>query len=204
MCENEIQPSLPLEGQVRRTESGLEWIQLHQAIETLLFVAAEPLTNKQMAEIIGVKPQEVNIAVRELLKMYEEHGIRIRQIAGGWQFVTAPEYSSFIEKLYREKLYRPKYHQLSNAAMETLAIIAYKQPITRAEVNEIRQVDSDGVFTTLLEKNLIVEVGRLAAPGRAILYGTSDTFLTFFGLNSLSDLPALHAENSSSEIDLVK
>lgn len=199
MCENEIQPSLPLEGQVRRTESGLEWIQLHQAIETLLFVAAEPLTNKQMAEIIGVKPQEVNIAVRELLKMYEEHGIRIRQIAGGWQFVTAPEYSSFIEKLYR-----PKYHQLSNAAMETLAIIAYKQPITRAEVNEIRQVDSDGVFTTLLEKNLIVEVGRLAAPGRAILYGTSDTFLTFFGLNSLSDLPALHAENSSSEIDLVK
>ena len=199
MCENEIQPSLPLEGQVRRTESGLEWIQLHQAIETLLFVAAEPLTNKQMAEIIGVKPQEVNIAVRELLKMYEEHGIRIRQIAGGWQFVTAPEYSSFIEKLYR-----PKYHQLSNAAMETLAIIAYKQPITRAEVNEIRQVDPDGVFTTLLEKNLIVEVRRLAAPGRAILYGTSDTFLTFFGLNSLSDLPALHAENSSSEIDLVK
>ena len=201
MCRNEIQPSLPLDGVVQKTESGLDWVRLRHSIETLLFVAAEPLTNTQLAEIIGVKPKEVDVAAQELMAEYEGEGrgILIRRVAGGWQFVTAPDFSALVEKLYR-----PKYHQLSNAAMETLAIVAYKQPITRAEVSEIRQVDSDGVFSTLLEKHLITEVGRLAGPGRAILYGTSDTFLTFFGINSLSELPVLCCDDQVSGNCLIK
>ena len=171
---------------------------LQHAIETLLFVAAEPLSTARLAEVIGVKPQSVEAAALSLLKQYENRGILLRRVAGGWQFVTAPRFSALVERLYR-----PKYQQLSTAAMETLAIIAYKQPITRAEVSEIRQVDSDGVITTLLDKKLVAEVGRLSGPGRAILYGTTDEFLTFFGINSLQELPELQKEKSETASDLV-
>ena len=171
---------------------------LQHAIETLLFVAAEPLSTARLAEVIGVKPQSVEAAALSLLKQYENRGILLRRVAGGWQFVTAPRFSALVERLYR-----PKYQQLSTAAMETLAIIAYKQPITRAEVSEIRQVDSDGVITTLLDKKLVAEVGRLSGPGRAILYGTTDEFLTFFGINSLQELPELQKEKSETASGLV-
>ena len=93
-----------------------------------------------------------------------------------------------------ERLYRPKYQQLSSAALEALAVIAYKQPITRAEVAAVRQVDSDSVINTLLEKKLIREVGRVNTAGRAILYGTGEEFLSFFGIDSLDDLPRLQEE----------
>ena len=117
---------------------------------------------------------------------YLERGFHLRAIAGGWQFMTDEDYAPVIERLYR-----PKFHQLSLPAMETLAIIAYRQPITRAEISEIRQVDADSVISTLLDKRLICEVGRLDIPGRPILYGTSEQFLNFFGINSLNDLPPL-------------
>ena len=100
--------------------------------------------------------------------------------------MTDEDYAPVIERLNR-----PKFHQLSLPAMETLAIIAYRQPITRAEISEIRQVDADSVISTLLDKRLICEVGRLDIPGRPILYGTSEQFLNFFGINSLNDLPPL-------------
>ena len=115
-------------------------LELTQAMETLLFVAAEPLSSGKLAELIEVKPQEVEAAALELQSFYADRGLVLRRVAGGWQFVTAPRFSHLVEKLYR-----PKYQQLSAAAMETLAIIAYKQPITRAEVSEIRQLDSEGV-----------------------------------------------------------
>ncbi len=167
-------------------ENDADLTEWKRGIEALLFVAAEPLSSEQLAAILEVRPKQAEAAAEALQQDYEDRGIVLRRVAGGWQLATAPQYLSYVEKLYR-----PKYQQLSAAAMETLAIIAYKQPITRAEVSEIRQVDSDGVITTLLEKKLVTEVGRLAAPGRAILYGTSAEFLSFFGINSLKDLPEL-------------
>jgi len=194
MCENDEKE---LQEQSLFPAAGEEK-ELRYAVESLLFVAAEPLSNAQMAEVIGVKAQQVEAAARALMEEYEGRGLLLRRIAGGWQFVTAPRFVSLVEKLYR-----PKYQQLSAAAMETLAIIAYKQPITRAEVSEIRQVDSDGVITTLLEKKLVAEVGRLAGPGRAILYGTSDDFLSFFGIDSLADLPELKKEELPGTAEIV-
>ena len=167
---------------------------LSKALECLLFVASEPLTEKQMAEICGVSRDEVKTALLSLEEAYIEHGFSLKQIAGGWQFMTAQEYAKIIEKLYR-----PKFHQLSNAAMETLAIIAYKQPITRAQISEIRQVDADSVVANLLDKRLIKEVGRMDIPGHPILYGTSNDFLSFFGINSIHDLPQL-PENENEQI----
>lgn len=160
--------------------------QTARAVEALLFVAAEPLTAEQMAEIAQAGEALIEQALELLSVVYAERGLLLRQVAGGWQLQTAPEFAPLIERLYR-----PKYQQLSAAAMETLAIIAYKQPITRAEISAIRQVDCDAVIGTLLEKKLIAETGRVAGPGRAILYGTSPEFLQFFGLNAISDLPEL-------------
>ncbi len=174
-------------------ENDTDLTEWKRGIEALLFVAAEPLSSEQLAAILEVRPKQAEAAAEALQQDYEDRGIVLRRVAGGWQLATAPQFLPYVEKLYR-----PKYQQLSSAAMETLAIIAYKQPITRAEVSEIRQVDSDGVITTLLEKKLVTEVGRLAAPGRAILYGTSAEFLSFFGINSLKDLPELKQDASET------
>ena len=146
-----------------------------------------------MAEITGYANSAIKIAVSELKDEYSGKGFELKQIAGGWQFMTKPDYSGYIEKLYR-----PKFQQLSAAAMETLAIIAYKQPITKAEISDIRQVAADSVVANLLDKKLIKEVGRVDIPGRPILYGTTDDFLRFFGINSIQDLPAL-PENGSEQ-----
>jgi segregation and condensation protein B len=160
--------------------------ELRRAMEALLFVACEPLTAKQLSKLLAVEEGRVRTTAEEIAAAYDGHGFCLQRVAGGWQFVTPEEYAPLVEKLYR-----PKYQQLSHAALETLSIIAYKQPITRAEISDIRQVDSDGVVGTLLEKKLIIEVGRLSGAGRAILYGTSNQFLAFFGLNSIKELPQL-------------
>lgn len=161
-------------------------LELKKILECLFFVASEPLDIKQLVELSGYPCDAVRQAISGLAAEYQDRGFRLKQIAGGWQFFTEAEFSPLIEKLYR-----PKFQQLSLPAMETLAIIAYRQPITRAEVSEIRQVDADSVIATLLDKKLIREVGRLDLPGRPILYGTSEQFLSFFGINSLADLPEL-------------
>lgn len=169
-------------------QPGQEWTpeSLQPALEALLFVACEPLTAAQLAKLLTAEESMVREAAAKLTAAYAGHGFCLQRVAGGWQFVTPEEYAPLVEKLYR-----PKYQQLSHAAMETLSIIAYKQPITRAEISDIRQVDSDSVVSTLLEKKLIVEVGRLSGAGHAILYGTGPDFLAFFGLDSLKDLPQL-------------
>ncbi|GAW93912.1 SMC-Scp complex subunit ScpB [Calderihabitans maritimus] len=157
-------------------------------IECLLFVAREPLTLKTIGEIVGMKEKEVRQLLEELMQSYNNgsHGIRLLEVANGYQFCTRPEFASYIEKLYQ-----PQIQMLSKAALETLAIIAYKQPITRAEIETIRGVKSDRVISTLLERRLIQEVGRREGPGRPILYGTTDEFLRSFGLKSLEELPNL-------------
>ena len=158
--------------------------ELKRVLECLLFVASDPVSEKLLIEISEGEPRQVKALLDDLAQEYSEHGFQLRHVAGGWQFSTHADHAPYIEKLYR-----PKIQQLSRAAMETLAIIAYKQPVTRAEVATIRGVEVDSVISTLLDKRLIQDVGRRLGPGRALLYGTTDEFLTFFGLNSLEDLP---------------
>ncbi|MCL1974897.1 MAG: SMC-Scp complex subunit ScpB [Firmicutes bacterium] len=173
--------------------------ELKRILECLLFVANEPLSEKRLAEISESELLQVRSLLLELMQDYSEHGFQLRKLAGGWQFSTKSAYAMFIEKLYR-----PKIQQLSRAAMETLAIIAYKQPITRAEVAAIRGVEVDGVISTLLDKSLIQDVGRRLGPGRALLYGTTDGFLAFFGLNSLEELPPATGIDVKNEIAKVE
>lgn len=153
-------------------------------IECLLFVASEPLSVQKLAEITGAEQETVIVLLQELEKLYKDRGFELIEVAGGWQFATRPDSAGIIEKYYR-----PKVNLLSKAALETLAIIAYRQPITRAEIEEIRGVNTDGVMGTLLEKKLVQDVGRKSGPGRPLLYGTTVQFLNFFGLKSLDDLP---------------
>ena len=162
---------------------------LLRALEALLFVACEPLTVQDLAKYTEADEEQVGEALKELTERYADRGFTLRRIAGGYQFVTPEQFAFLVERLYR-----PKYQQLSSAALEALAVIAYKQPITRAEVAAVRQVDSDSVINTLLEKKLIREVGRVNTAGRAILYGTGEEFLSFFGIDSLDDLPRLQEE----------
>ncbi len=158
-------------------------------LEALLFVAEEPLSLERLHTILGeYTKKEVQTALRELQDSYlsEGRGLQIIEVAGGFRLATRPELAPWILKLKQGKPTK-----LSRAAMETLAIIAYKQAITKAEIEAIRGVEVDGVLKTLLEKDLIRIVGRKKEAGRPILYGTSKTFLEYFGFKDLSELPSL-------------
>lgn len=159
------------------------------ALEALIFAAVEPLSPKEAARILGLDENTVRLLVSQLQEFYRgtERGILLQEVAGGFQFVTKPVFAAFVAQLGREE--RPQ--TLSPAALETLAIIAYQQPVSKAEIEEIRGVRVDGVLTTLLERGLIEEIGRKEAPGRPILYGTTPEFLRLFGLKDLSELPPL-------------
>jgi segregation and condensation protein B len=166
-------------------------------IEALVFAAKEPLTVKQMKDIyVGDGPQaylrqldaeEVEASINELNSEYEsaEKPYRIVRIAGGYQFATLSSYADWIGRLYKEQARR----KLSQSGIESLAIIAYKQPVTKADIESIRGVNCDYVLKTLLEKELVTVVGRAHAPGRPLLYGTTREFLKHFGLNEITDLP---------------
>lgn len=164
----------------------MEGLELKNIIEVLLFVATEPVSIEKLAELCEADKEATELALYALREEYENKPVYIRALAGGYMFATAAEYSEYIEKLYR-----PKMQQLTRAKLETLAIIAYKQPLTRQDMENIRGVSVDGVVGWLLEQGLIYEVGRRETPGRPILYGTTEKFLTYFGLNSLTDLPPL-------------
>ncbi|MDK2984657.1 MAG: segregation and condensation protein [Clostridia bacterium] len=155
-------------------------------IESLLFVSSEPLHLDTISEIVGAPKDDIIPLLEEMKKDLEkkDRGILLLEIGNGYQLATKPQYYEFIEKLYK-----PNISPLSQAALETLAIIAYRQPITRSEIEIIRGVKCDRVLTTLLERGLIEEQGRKEGPGRPILYGTSDKFLSYFGLTSLDELP---------------
>jgi segregation and condensation protein B len=174
--------------------------ELKQTIEVLIFASDEPLTVKMMRDVIDegnqqrepsgrleVSNDDVRTAVTQLNKEYEgaRRSFRIVSLAGGYVFATNKKFSMWVGKLFKEKTRR----KLSATALETLAIIAYKQPITKSEVEFIRGVNADYIMKTLLEKNLVTIVGRASTPGRPLLYGTTPDFLRHFGLNDLSELP---------------
>ena len=156
-------------------------------IECLLFVAKEPLSLKELSKIIEQPADEIKVLIEELRDEYEtrRRGIVIKEIASGFQLCTRPQFAPYIEKMYKPQ----GNYGLSKAALETLAIIAYKQPITRGEVEFIRGVKVDRAIASLMEKNLIKEVGRKEGPGRPVLFGTTNDFLRHFGLKDISELP---------------
>lgn len=159
------------------------------AIEGILFAAGEPVKAAKLAAVLDVSVSDVEAAVSELKDEYngDHRGFNIIDISDGYQICSRPEYYTYIREIVGEQRNQP----LSNAAMEALAIIAYKQPVTRGMVEKIRGVNSDGCMNRLYERGLIDEAGRLDAPGRPILYKTTDTFLRCFGLRSTSDLPEI-------------
>lgn len=164
-------------------------------IEALIFAADEPLKPAEIVRAIkGIDGEDINITsddiqnvVNELNEIYEKNGrsFKIITVAEGYMFATRPENSKYLGYLSSEKSKR----RLSQAALETLAIIAYKQPITKPEIEHIRGVNSDYILNTLLEKNLIAIKGRSETVGRPLLYATTDEFLIYFGLNKITDLP---------------
>lgn len=162
-------------------------------IESLLFVASEPVPLTRLAKLLGLSKGAIRTAVNELENDCRQRGLRLQWIGETIQFVTAPEASHIIEKFLG---LTSNTARLSQAALEVLGIIAYLQPITRPQVDDIRGVNSDGALRTLLSKGLLEEIGRLEAPGRPILYGTTAEFMQHFGLSNLTELPPLEPEQS--------
>ena len=163
--------------------------ELIAVIESLIFVSDEPITVKLLAEILGEDRESVQAAVEALREEYEnrESGLQIREIAGGWQIATRTEFHDEVRTFLKT---RPS-AKLSLASLETLAVIAYKQPVTVPEILEIRGVQSASAIKTLLEKRLIVTKGHKETVGRPMMYGTSKEFLIQFGLKDLSELPSI-------------
>jgi segregation and condensation protein B len=157
---------------------------LARAVQAVLFVAEKPVSRGELARITGATPRAVEAALAELGAFAEDTGLRVAHEGDDWQLITAPESAAYVAAyLGADRL------RLSPAALETLAVVAYRQPATRAEVEAIRGVNCDQTFYTLMQRRLLEERGRREAPGRPILYGTTWEFLECFGLTSLDELP---------------
>jgi len=168
---------------------------LQSIVESLLFAADKPLTLKQLGDLLGeTELARVRAAVAAVELAQESRGFQLHQVAGGYQFRTNPANAQWVQKLLASKPVR-----LTRAQIETLAICAYRQPVTRPEIDEIRGVDSGGTLKTLLDRSLIRIVGKKEEPGRPILYGTTKEFLEFFNLRDLKDLPTLREFHELSE-----
>lgn len=163
--------------------------ELRGAIEALLFVSDEPVAASRIAKVLDESESAVSSALTELAEEYQQHerGVQLREVAGGWRMVTHPAYHEKIEQYVLSWDTR----RLSQASLEALAVIAYHQPVTRASVNAVRGVNSEGVISSLVDKGLVRETGRDKNQGNAILYGTTRTFLEKFGLKDLGELPPL-------------
>lgn len=162
-------------------------MQPKRILEALLFVSSEPVPVDQLAQVCEITPSEVKAYLEELRQDYEDSSFQLLEIANGYQLCTRPEYSSWLKRLNTRQVVT----RLSAAALETLAIVAYKQPITRGEVEEIRGVNSDSTLNSLLEKGMVRIAGRKPGAGRPLLFATTDEFLKHFGLKSIADLPSL-------------
>ena len=177
----------------------IEGYTIEANLEALLFVAPGPVSLLQLSETLGIPQAAIETALNNLAESYRHNrGLRIQKHQGRYQLTTAPELAAIIEKfLGLEAMSR-----LSRASLETMAIVAYRQPITRPGIDAIRGVNSDGVIKSLLSKGLVQEMGRTETPGRPILYGITEDFLQHFGLDSLNDLPPfelLEQEGASGE-----
>lgn len=181
-------------------------MELKFILEAILFSAQKPLSLKELRDVFAgavehaegnetvrglkkVKEEQLNAALEELAREHETAGrsYRLVCVAGSWQFVTQPDYAPWLKALVGHKARPPR---LSQPALETLAIIAYRQPLTRAEIEQVRGVAVDGVMQTLLERGLVEQLGRAEVVGRPMTYGTTPLFLEYFGLKGLEDLPA--------------
>ena len=162
---------------------------LLQALEAVLFVSDEPVPSVMLAQALGVERKEVDELCAMLASDYDERGsgITLRNVAGGWRLTTHPDAAPIVEKY----VLASRHTRLTKAALETLAIVAYKQPVTRHQISGIRGVSSDGVLRALIDRGLVAEVGREETPGRPALFGTTPGFLERLGLPSLSALPPL-------------
>lgn len=162
-------------------------LSLTALVEAILFVSPEPISAAQISSLLEITPREVKNALEELESFYIGRGIRLQYHKNKIQLTSAPEAAHVLESL----LELETTSTLSQAALETLSIVAYQQPITRPQIDSIRGVNSDGVLRTLLNKGLIDDVGRADGPGRPILYSTTTEFLKYFGLSSYEELPPL-------------
>ena len=167
-------------------------LSLTALIEALLFVAPEPVTPGQLARVLDVTSRQIEQGLEEIELLYQDRGIRLQRHDGRVRLTTSPEAAHYIEFF----LGLEATSQLSRAALETLAIIAYQQPVTRPYVDSVRGVNSDSVMKNLLSKGVIQEIGRAEGAGRPILYSTTPEFLSHFGLISLAELPPLNIENN--------
>ena len=162
-------------------------LSLSASLEALLFAAPAPVTLSQLASALEITTHQVELGLKELETYYQTRGLRVQSHAGRVQLTTAADIAPQVERFLGLEITS----RLSHAAVEALAIVAYRQPVTRPQVDAIRGVNSDGVMRSLLNKGLLQEVGRADGPGRPILYATTPEFLQHFGLNSLEDLPSM-------------
>ena len=168
---------------------GANALHLRGALEALLFVSDEPVSAARLSEIVQASPGEVDTTLVALAEEYRsaERGFQLREVAGGWRMYTSPTHHDIVERYILSWDTR----RLSQAALETLAVVAYHQPVTRNGINSIRGVNSEGVISSLIEKGLVREVGRDRNQNNAIIYATTRTFLEKFGLRDISELPPL-------------
>ncbi|ADY73131.1 chromosome segregation and condensation protein, ScpB [Desulfurobacterium thermolithotrophum DSM 11699] len=165
-----------------------------RTIEAAIFLSQEPVALEKLSEKLGLEIKEVERVIEELLEEYKSRGIILRKVAGGYKFFTAPDLSDFLKPFIEDKPVK-----LSRHLLEVLAIIAYKQPITKKEIAQIRGQNPDGAIKSLLEKGLIEVAGRSDSPGRPKLYRTTKEFLYHFGLESIDDLPEISLEEVLDE-----
>lgn len=185
--DEELPPDPPSAPGVARTVArSVSEQHLRGIIESLVFVSEHPITVAELAKVAQAEGREVRRILGELQNEYRPRGIQLDEVAGAWQFRSSATNAPFVRELLQAKPVR-----LSRAQVETLAIVAYRQPVTRPEVDEVRGVDSGSALKLLLERNLVRMIGRREEPGRPLLYGTTQFFLEFFGLRALRDLPRL-------------
>ena len=175
----------------------LSRVHLGGLLEALVFVSDKPVTSAELARVASVPLKQVKEVMGELKQGYAHRGIELDEVAGGWLFRTNVRFAPFVRELTSERPVR-----LSRAQIETLAIVAYRQPVTRPETDEIRGVDSGATLKLLLERDLVRILGKKDEPGRPLLYGTTTQFLEFFGLKSLKELPTLREFTELSDESL--
>ena len=189
--EKKDQEPSELSGSIRNVE---------QAIEAILFAAGYPVKYEKLSEVIGLPQRDIRNVAARMAETYADRGIQLLLYPDTCQLTTKEVFAPYI----REALGIKRGGNLSNSSLEVLAVVAYNQPVTRSYIDVIRGVDSSYAVTSLLDKGLIEAVGRLDAPGRPMLYGTTDKFLRVFGLNSLADLPETEALDTASAVTTAK
>lgn len=176
-------------------QQEVNWGQIKTILESILFVARKPLSAEELGEVIGYNPILIKQLLDDLAIEYDSRGVNIVKVAGGYLMGTRHENAEYVHKILHQKVETT----LSPQALEVLAIIAYKQPVTRAEIDRIRGVNSDGPIDTLVSKRLVTDLGRSEAPGRPFLYGTTKEFLRHFGIDNLETLPPLPVSQEEQE-----